>query len=132
MYSIADVNILNLSEPQEYESVLVKHPSNLHFTHGLQHKTVEEGDPVELICHTSHTSCEVSWLKDNQPLQEHVKTSSKGKVHKIQIPMTTMIDEGEYVAKIANGDVSTRCTLAVKGKRYTNVIPQTKMQQITY
>ncbi|KAK2576957.1 hypothetical protein KPH14_005570, partial [Odynerus spinipes] len=83
------------------------------FTKNLQKEvTVDEYKMLELICETSHT-VSTTWWHNNKEISgmDHRVIIQEGRLHKLVIKKTNLIDEGTYKCTVKNQTTSSTVTV---------------------
>ena len=75
---------------------------------------------MKLSCTLSKENCQVIWLKDNEEIQfneneeNRFLTTNDGRVYRLEIKESKMIDAGMYTIKVE--DKQQSCQVTVTGK----------------
>jgi len=99
------------------------------FVRSLESLTVTEGQPLKLSCTLSKENCQVLWLKDDQEIKldneeeqdNRFIPTNDGRVYRLEIKESKMIDAGIYTIKVE--DKQQSCQVIITEAPIDIVIP---------
>ncbi|XP_073532982.1 obscurin [Phyllobates terribilis] len=121
-FRISSINKLGIGEPVHLpQTVQLEQPVTVQSP--LQHKAVAPGETLRLECELSEEICEVSWMRENEPLHPGKKYQMicEGKRQILLIHDVSTSDQATYSCVTASG-VKTSATVSLGIQTITELV----------